>query len=106
MSQIRSNIKLPSGNALEWDLSKFSQEALEYEYKIAYEALYGVDLTDKYGVKMPGLLVSTHLKERVGETQFEQAISVWTQRLRRAETALAERALLGGEDGSIRRQEV
>ena len=86
---------------MSWDLSTFTQEQLEYEYKIAYEALYGVDLTDKWGVKMCGLLGSTYLKERVGETQFNQAISVWTQRLRRVEAALAERALLGGNNGSV-----
>lgn len=101
MSQTKSNVKLPSGNALDWDLSTFTQEQLEYEYKVAYEALYGVDLTSRYGVKMQGLLASTHLKERVGEEQFNQAISVWKERLRRAEAALAERALLETKDGSI-----
>ncbi len=88
---------------MEWDLTTFTQEQLEYEYKIAYEALYGADLTEKYGVKMKGLLKSTHLQERVGEIQFNQAISVWTQRLNRVEAAIAERALLGGNDGTIRR---
>lgn len=99
--QAKSNVTLPSGPALSWDLGLFTQEQLELEYKIAYEALHGVDLTSKWGVKMEGLLNSKHLMDRVGEEQYNEAVSVWKERLRRAETALAERALLEAKDGSI-----
>ncbi len=91
MSQL-SNIRLPSGGALEWDMTTLTNDQLEYEYELAHESLYGHKV--KGEIVLKGFLDPEYKSPYFDKTSLEQAITIWKLRFSRAEDELERRYLL------------
>lgn len=88
-----SNIRLPSGGALDWDMTTLTDDQLCYEHELAHESLYGHKVNGEIVLKgfldpeykPPGYFSNVTLNE---------AITVWKLRYSRAGDELERRYLL------------
>ncbi len=89
------NVNLPHGSALEWDITKLTDDQLEYERILAWEALYGSYVDGK--LALDGLYKSREIELARNSyvVGIDGAINVWQKRLKRAEDEIVERSLLG-----------
>jgi hypothetical protein len=81
-----------ASSALEWDMSKLSNEQLKHEYKICYENLHGSYIANIEILR--GLLMHNHASLGVQKEELDRARSIWQQRLKRAQDELFERQVL------------
>lgn len=88
-----TNVRLPSGFCLTWDMTTLTDEQLEYEYHLAHESLHGHYIND--AIALPGLL-SKDLSDMDSElrTMMVGAIHVWKERYRRSMDEMERRFLL------------
>lgn len=95
MSQTKPKYKfgpsLPRGSALDWDMTKLTDEQLNYEHHLAYESLYGHTINGV--VALPGLL-SPDRKVQVSEETYKEALRVWQSRFDRSLNEIERRFLL------------
>ena len=83
---------LPSGGALEWDMTTLTDDQLEHEYRLSYESLYGHTYQGEIlikGLRDPDFDPLNYKKETI-----EEANRVWSLRFSRAEQELERRYLL------------
>lgn len=85
MSQ--QNNYLPRGSALEWDMTKLTQEQLQYEYDLAYEILHGIYIDGE-------LIIEGMLNIEPNGPMYDEALHVWKLRLSRAQEELVDRQIL------------
>lgn len=89
------HVTLPHGGALGWDMTKLSLEQLEYEQLVSWEALYGSYDASGDVKLLSGLYDRRNTYEARGhEDLFNKAVSVFEQRLKRAQDELFEREVL------------
>ena len=85
--------RLPSGGALDWDMTILSDKQLEYEYHLAYESLYGH--THEGVVVLKGLRDPEYVPPcGFKHATIIEANRVWSLRFSRAENELERRYLL------------
>lgn len=91
-SRYSFNLKLPSGGALEWDMTMLNDEQLAHEHSLSYQSLYGH--THKGEIILKGLLDPEYKKSAyISEDQLVEAKRVWKLRFKRAEDELERRFL-------------
>ena len=88
-----SNIRLPSGGALDWDMTTLTDDQLCYEHELARQSLYGHEVNGEIVLK--GFLDPEYQPLFSFSREFlEEAITVWKLRYSRAEDELERRYLL------------
>lgn len=92
-SKYKFGPSLPGGSALDWDMTKLTDDQLEYEHHLAYESLYGH--------KVDGIIRIKGYRDPeyqppggFSKEMLSDAESVWTLRFTRAEDELERRFLL------------
>lgn len=86
--------RLPTGGALEWDMTQLTDAQLEHEYQLAYESMYGHTINGV--VVIPGFRSPDFDPQDIYwvKDHYDEALAVWTLRLERAEQELERRYLL------------
>lgn len=85
--------RLPSGGALDWDMTLLTDSQLEHEYHLAYESLHGhtyQGVVILKGLRDPEYVPLFNCSEEI----LNQAKQVWNLRFSRAEDELERRFLL------------
>jgi hypothetical protein len=88
--------RLPTGGALDWDMTTLTDGQLEHEYHLAYEVLN--DIYCSYSPWNGGVAIKGMLKEddpkTLNDPNWKSALETWRLRLSNAETEIERRFLL------------